>query len=491
MTSFPGEEINDNIEKLLKIAHVGHVILYSKNIRSPQQVQILCETMQKLAKVDSGIKLNIAIDQEGGQVTRLKGEKFTQFPSVRSIAQTKDLPLSRKCAKAMAQEMNTIGITMNLAPVCDVNTNPKNPVIGLRSFGEDPKTVIEFAKEQIIGFHEKNILTCLKHFPGHGDTAVDSHYGLPIISKDLKSIEETDLTPFLSLSKITDSIMTAHILLPSIDQNWCATFSKLILDKLRNAGYKKLIISDSITMQGALKQVNGNIVEAAIQALQAGCDVLCIGGTNLETQTVLNIHQGIFDAIKNGKLSKERIEESFNRVYAIKNQLTENSLNSDQISNFVGIQEHLELVKEIATRSIQTIKHSPLHSLKNKNIFLFYSSSIKLELEKTNFFKNPLVKSTKSEKELEIPLPEIQKADLYFWVLHNVFKNDKLQFSLKTLATQINPIIIMTVGSAFDSIFFSSFDNVKTIINTFSPTTEAMQVAFDYLEKFQTQDRKT
>lgn len=481
MSSFQGPVVNDQVRTLLKLAHVGHIILYANNVKSPGQVKDLCTGLRQEALENFPIPLNIAVDQEGGRVTRLKGEGFTQFPTSRSVAQTRDPSLARQVAVAMAKEMKAVGITMNLAPVCDVNTNPLNPVIGNRSFGEDPDTVIRFAGEEIDGFHQEGIQTCLKHYPGHGDTSVDSHFGLPTVCKDRSALEATELAPFKALSSKTDAIMSAHVVLPALDETWCATFSSKILDTLRKSGFQGLIISDSITMEGALKQTDGNIVEAALKAIEAGCDVLCIAGITANPQTILDVHQGIIQAVETGRIAVERIQESLQRVALAKTRLVDRL---SQDTPLQGFEEHLQLVRTIAEKSFECVKQDASCHLQGKKLFVFYSSAVKAELDKTTFFGKSIVDTlTDGAEDLaKIESKSPQAADISLWVVHNVFVNSKLQEALGSLAQRSGQIVLMTVGSSYDSTYFKKFANVATIVNTYSPTRDAMQVALERLD---------
>jgi beta-N-acetylhexosaminidase len=479
MGAFQGPVINDQARTLLKTAHVGHIILYANNVESRESVKQLCADLQKITLENSPLPLNIAIDQEGGRVTRLKGEGFTSFPSARSVAETKNRPLAKDVAIAMAKEMKAVGITMNLAPVVDVNTNPLNPVIGNRSFGEDTNTVISFGGETIDGFHKEGIATCIKHFPGHGDTSVDSHLNLPVVDKNGSALEATELPPFCSLSPSTDAIMTAHVLIPSWDKKWCATFSPKILGWLREM-FDGLIISDSITMQGALEQVNGNIVEAALQAIEAGCDVLCIGGLKVEPQIILDVHQGIVNAVRTGRISIKRIDESLNRVARFKRNIQPIS----QDTPLLTFPEHRSLVKTVAEKSFQWIKQDVSCSLEGKKLFVFCSLAIKEELAKTTFFERQIVDqltdSVEDLKNIESKHPE--EADMSLWIVHNIFINPKLQAILKDFAEKSGPIALITVGSPYDSTYFQEFENIKVIANTYSPTQDAIQHSLECLK---------
>lgn len=240
---------------------------------------------------------------------------------------------------------------MNLAPVVDINSNPNNPVIGSRSFGNNADSVTLFAKYALQGYREAGIITSLKHFPGHGDVVVDSHQELPIIHKTKQQLEQLELLPFYQLADRADTIMTAHILLPALDSQNCATLSKNILtDLLREEiGFQGVIISDSLVMQGLLNNCSC-IEEAAIPAVNAGCDLLILGGRQLQAQSNLElsverikkIHCALLQAVQTGIISKQRLERAVQRILNLKNtyalsfnKIEYNRLEHQALANYI------------------------------------------------------------------------------------------------------------------------------------------------------------
>lgn len=304
MVSFPGPKLSTTAERLMKLG-VGHVIYYGDNAQSPNRLKKLSGGLQSRAT----IPLHIVVDQEGGRVVRFKGKGFTDLPSARCMADTGHKV--ERMARDKSQEMHAAGITMNLGPVADVDTNPDNPVIGDRSFGTEPGVVIRCCHQEIEAAHEQHIQTCIKHFPGHGDTTTDSHYALPTVNKSLEELEKSELPPFEALLSVTDAIMTAHVMYPNLDPDFCATLSPTILGGLRKR-FQGLIISDSLTMEGVLAQTEGNIVKAAVKAFQAGCDVLCIPG--LDPDGVVAVQKGLMHAVKAGRISRKRLDASVRRI---------------------------------------------------------------------------------------------------------------------------------------------------------------------------------
>ena len=190
------------------------------------------------------------------------------------MGETLDPNLAKEIALSIGQELRGVGINMNLAPVVDINSNPQNPVIGSRSFGNSAEAVILFAEQALRGYKQAQIIATLKHFPGHGDTTVDSHEDLPVVHKSKEELERMELLPFAKLAASAEAIMTAHILVPAFDAESCSTLSEKTLSYLRQTiGFQGVIVSDSLVMEGVLKKCQ-TVDEAAIQALIAGCDLL-------------------------------------------------------------------------------------------------------------------------------------------------------------------------------------------------------------------------
>jgi len=307
--------------RLIEEAHVGGFVLYTKGklLRTKQSVRRLTDDLQKAAK----IPLIIAIDQEGGRVQRL-GDGFPDMPSALEQART------NTCyywGDKMGRELGRSGINVNLAPVVDINSNPENPVMGDRSYGKNADIVIESAHGMIKGTHNSHVLTCLKHFPGHGNVDTDSHVAMPVLNKTLDELEALELKPYRALHTLdTDCVMTSHILAVGLDPDEPVTFSKKAVDYLRNdIGFTGLILTDSLTMDGILSQAD-SLEEAAIKALKAGHDLLIIGRKRLNDEDeeaftaddIINVHKALVQAIEDGDISEEQVEASYDRIMSLK-----------------------------------------------------------------------------------------------------------------------------------------------------------------------------
>lgn len=264
-----------SVKTLIQKNEIGGVILFSRNIESPKQVRDLNHSLQKISK----IPLLMGVDQEGGRVARLR-EGFTLVPNMSVVGnyykETGDLVSIQNLAQMMAREIRAVGFNWNFAPVADVHSNPKNPVIGDRSFSPDPLKVTLCAEVFIRGFEKENLLHCIKHFPGHGATDLDSHLDLPRVSSTSRLVWRRDIFPFRQLiaKKSVQAMMTAHVLYPEFDPDHCATLSSMIIgDLLRNKlGYEGLVVSDDLFMKAISDRYT--LAEAALLFFEAGGDVV-------------------------------------------------------------------------------------------------------------------------------------------------------------------------------------------------------------------------
>lgn len=327
---FSGKQANKDAQLLMEKAHVGGFIYYewSNSLESFAQVRTLSQSLKAANAKYSSIPLFLATDQEGGRVSRLKKD-FPQFPSNRILGQIGIPELVYETAKAQAKELKAAGLNVNYAPVVDVDNNPRNPIIGDRSYGADPQSVTLYAREALRGYKDVGIMSVIKHFPGHGDVEIDTHHATPLVNKSLEELYKMELLPFYNLKGEAEAMMTAHIFFPSIDPNKPASVSEQILQKLLRESwdYEGLVISDSLIMKGLIRS-EGSIEAAALSALQAGSDILCLGGKllnessqeELTPQEVLRIHTFLVRAVKSGQLSEKAVDKSVERILKAKDK---------------------------------------------------------------------------------------------------------------------------------------------------------------------------
>ncbi len=343
MIGFQGPRLSPEIIQLIKEYNVGGVILFRRNVQDPSQLYDLCQELQSLSNTHP---LLIAVDHEGGRVCRLP-LPFTQFPTSLSLGNLRSYSLTYAMAEVMAKELKAVGINMNMAPVLDVNTNPKNPVIGDRSFGENSTVVSSLGLAIIVGLQDQGVIPCGKHFPGHGDTSLDSHERLPTVHHSLKRLQEIDLKPFShAISNRLRAIMTAHVLYPALDPKYPATLSKKISHTLlrHTMGFEGLVVSDDLEM-GAITHQWG-MGQASVRAISAGVDLLLICHDH---KRQVDGMEAVIQAVQSGKIPQSRLEASLNRVIQLKSDFLrkEEGATKKQAGKTVGCLQHQQISERI------------------------------------------------------------------------------------------------------------------------------------------------
>lgn len=287
--------------------------LFGRNIDSPQQLAAL--TAQLRAERDDVL---VAIDEEGGDVTRLEVRGGSSFPGNLALGAVDDTSLTRDVARELGRRLAECGVNLNWAPSADVNSNPDNPVIGVRSFGADTRLTARHTAAYVEGLQAAGVAACTKHFPGHGDTNVDSHHALPRIDADLDTLQARELVPFrAAIEAGTKAMMSAHILVPALDPTRPATLSPQILTGLlrKELGYEGLIVTDGMEMN-AIAGTYG-IERGSVLAVAAGADAICVGGGLADEATVLRLRDALVAAVREGSLPEERLAEAAARVRAL------------------------------------------------------------------------------------------------------------------------------------------------------------------------------
>ncbi|CAL9454343.1 Beta-hexosaminidase [Streptomyces sp. enrichment culture] len=292
---------------------LASVALFGRNIATAEQVAAL--TAQVRAERDDVL---IAIDEEGGDVTRLEVRTGSSFPGNNALGAVDDPDLTRAVAAELGRRLAACGVDFDWAPSADVNANPDNPVIGVRSFGADPALVARHTAAYVTGLQSAGVAACTKHFPGHGDTAVDSHHAVPRVDVDATVLAERDLVPFrAAIAAGTRAIMSAHILAPALDPDLPGTLSRRVLTGLlrEELGYDGLIVTDGIEMR-AIAGTYG-IERGTALAIAAGADAICVGGGLSDEDTVRRLRDALVAAVRAGELPEERLADAAERVRAL------------------------------------------------------------------------------------------------------------------------------------------------------------------------------
>lgn len=309
-----GYSVDDTAKQLITDKKVGGVILFKNNISDSNQLLQLINDIKGINSTNK-IPIFISVDQEGGRVNRLPSE-IKSLPSNEIIGNKNDNKLAYDIGKNIGYALGSFGFNMDFAPVLDVNSNPNNTVIGDRSFSNDKDKVASLGASEINGFKDSNIISVAKHFPGHGDTATDSHYALPIINKTLDELKSVEFVPFKkAIEEKVPAIMVSHILMPQIDANNPASMSKTIITDIlrKDLKFDGLIVTDDMTMGAVTNELD--ITTACINSINAGADLLlvCHGYDN-----EINVINAIKDAVNNGIISIDTINNSVYRILSLK-----------------------------------------------------------------------------------------------------------------------------------------------------------------------------
>ena len=403
---FKGKRANEDVKGIIEEYKPGGVILFTRNVESESQLLDLNNEIKKESFSVTGIPAFIAIDQEGGKVLRIKNFG-TVLPGNMNLGATRSSALSFLAGKLTAIDLEMLGINMNLAPVLDVNTNARNEVIGVRSFGDDPNMVASLGAAYIRGLQSRRVSATAKHFPGHGNTSGDSHFETPQLNRTEQLLRDVDLKPFISaIHDDVDAIMTAHISVPSVDPSKKpATLSHIIITELlrKNMGYNGLVITDDMEMRAVLG--DGGIGKATVEAVQAGCDMITIVWTDSAKKEA---YRSLLSAVKKNIITEDRIDESVKRILSvkIKRDLFNNAKDPkiEEVREIVGNKLHQQISHLIAQKSITLVKNlSNTIPVKTKGKFVVISpfSYLSSELKSyglNNTFLKVNVKMRKNER---------------------------------------------------------------------------------------------
>ena len=339
MVGLTAPELTQEEQAIIQDYPFGGFILFGHNCAEPLQILTLCGALWKTGKK---IPPFIAIDEEGGRVHRLP-EPFTHFPAARLIGRAHDPDLAYQAGRATAIELALVGINLNFGPVLDVNSNPRNPVIGDRSFGSEPREVITASGPWTQGLRDGGIIPCGKHFPGHGDTGTDSHVDLPVVKKPLAELETVELPPFVNACRQRiESLMTAHVVYPSVDAKLPATLSYPIIDGLLRShlGYRRLVFGDDMEMKAITDHYEAD--EVPLLSVGAGVDVLLYGH---ELSKAVHAFEVLYLAAERDNAIRDQVEASYRRIEKLKRRF---------LKSFTGVAAR-ELTKKLSRLEHQRI----------------------------------------------------------------------------------------------------------------------------------------
>jgi beta-N-acetylhexosaminidase len=326
-----GVAVSEQTRDLIERYHVGGIILYKENIQDTAQTTAYLNELKSINAAKNKVPLWLSVDQEGGRVSRMPDE-FAKLPTNRTIGEQNKAGFSNKLGMIIGKELQAVGFNMDFAPVLDINSNPKNPIIGDRSYGADAGLVSRLGVQTMLGIQSQRIAAVVKHFPGHGDTTVDSHLDLPVVNTSLNRLRTFEWLPFQNAIKHqADAIMVAHILLPRIDPDHPASFSKIVItDYLRKElHYNGVVMTDDMTMGGIMNHYD--LQDVAVQSVNAGSDVIMVAHDYNKALAVL---KNLKSNIESGTISMSRVDQSVERILRLKQKyaLRDKSIHSPDVT---------------------------------------------------------------------------------------------------------------------------------------------------------------
>lgn len=482
-------EVTSEITELIEQYHIGGVIYFRRNISSLEQVTQLSNQLQEIAlKKERGIPLIISTDQEGGIVTRLTGG--THLPGNMALGATNDLELAKQAGQTVARELLATGINMNLAPALDVNNNPANPIIGVRSFGEDPQQVAQFGRAFIEGMQGEDLIACGKHFPGHGDTDTDSHLDLPVIKHDLQRLQEVEFYPFKEAIKGgVDCIMAAHIYFPTIEPRAGipATLSSAVLtDLLREElGYNGLIITDCMEMDAVVKTFG--TVEGAVMTIEAGGDMVLISHTFEKQKQAI---QAVLAAVRSGRISEERLDQSVRRILTLKEKRL--GLKTLPVADYrqIDFARSEEVALQIAKKAVTVVKDEtsllPLTPEQKILVVEFAMGQLGL-VEDEGKVSSPMVNFLTAQglqiEHVQIAkgsteIPDLTGIERVVVCTYSVLLNPNQTEVVKKIQATKVPLIVLAIRNPYD---LESFPEVSTYLTTYDYSQANLLVASEVL----------
>jgi len=348
IAGFNGSQVPVELRSIAREFGLGGVILFSRNIEAPEQVAELCYDASRLVP---DLPPWVSIDQEGGRVARLKAP-FTEWPPMATLGRSGDPGLAERFARALAAELKAVGVTLDYAPVLDVMTNAKNPVIGDRALAATADDVARLGAAIIRTLQAEGVAACGKHFPGHGDTSVDSHLELPLVEHPPDRLRAIEFVPFrAAVQADVATIMTAHVFVPSLDENRPATLSRRVVTDLlrRELGYGGVILSDDLEMKAIAHTYA--VPDAAVMATEAGCDgvLICSGDYATQAATL----EALVHAVESQRLSYARVEDALQRQQRAKERFLGAAMTSrpakwQALRQLIGREEHRAIADEMA-----------------------------------------------------------------------------------------------------------------------------------------------
>lgn len=497
MVGFEGTSIPNSLNQAIVNQRFGNFIYFGANVADDSKVASMSSHLQNEVMEEIKIPAFISMDQEGGMVVRFAGNA-THFIGNMGLVATGNSDNAYNIGKLSGQELRHYGVNVNLAPSLDVNNNPANPVIGIRSYSDNPQIVSEFGLKMIKGLKESDVLSTVKHFPGHGDTVVDSHYGLPLINHDKERLYSVELAPFIAaINDGVDAIMTAHIIFQEFDSEYPATLSYKVLTEIlrEELGFQGIIITDEMRMN-AIRN-NFGIGDAAIMSIKAGADMLLYAES---TSTSLEAYEGVLNACINGNISEERINSSVIRIlekklkyglfedYQPRLNLESVDFLSNELYNRNFVEKSITLAKgnvnwfskDRSTLLISSVcTRYPLipgYSINTNNNSLAFVGKRYLNEEGVKVVDSYVIGKTLSDSEIN---NIIMNAKNYEQVIIAVEDVSSTQATLiNNLNKESNDLLVIALKNPYD---FIKYDKVDNYICSYGYFADSVQAIMDLL----------
>lgn len=348
MVGIPGTELVQAVDEFMREYQPGGIIFYKHNYESPALLAEFTTNLQHIFTEASSLPLFIAVDQEGGKVQTL-GKPFTHFPEAAVLGEIDSPKLAFDVADVVAKELMSVGINLNFWPLCDIHTRPNNPIIGRRAFGTEEDIVSKISSGIVRGFVKNGMVSCVKHFPGHGDTNVDSHKVLPIVDRTWDELMDREIKPFVrSIRAKVDMFMMAHILNKNIDEIYPASISMTTISQhlRQDLRYNRIVIADDMQMEAIAQNFNAD--DAIALAINAGNDILIYRDLERGRQAIDKAKE----YLKEGRISEDRINESYERIEEVKKRVLTHFPKTDieKVSSIVGCESHKETLAAVLER---------------------------------------------------------------------------------------------------------------------------------------------
>jgi beta-N-acetylhexosaminidase len=348
IAGFDGHQVPVELRSIAREFGLGGVILFARNVAEPEQVAELCHEAARLAP---DLPLWVSVDQEGGRVARLKAP-FTEWPAMATLGRSGDPQLASRFARALASELRAVGITLDYAPVLDIHTNPKNPIIGDRALSEKAEEVARLGAAIIAALQGEGVAACGKHFPGHGDTQTDSHLELPLVEHPIDRLRAVEFLPFkAAIASGVATMMTAHVFMPALDETRPATLSRrVVYDLLRDElQFDGVILSDDLEMKAIAATYA--VPSAAVLAIEAGCDGVLICSGDHTTQAAAL--EALVHAVEQQRLPMARVDDALRRQRRAKERFLAagalaRPLHGPALRQRLGRDEHRAIADEMA-----------------------------------------------------------------------------------------------------------------------------------------------